>query len=278
MPTLAWLWTVVLLLCGVISSAAVAEQQRIRLATTTSVEASGLLDYLLPMFQRDNGIKVEVLAVGTGQALAIGRRGDADILITHAPSAEQAMIDSGYAVEAISLMSNRFLIVGPRSDPADIAHSNTIGDALERIAKGHYRFVSRGDNSGTYMKEQSIWQSLSVKTQWHNYYSIGQGMAATLRMANELDAYTLTDRGTWLAQGKQLTALRAFGLDGAELYNPYRILILNDRRHGHIKSDQAMTFARWLTSAKTQHAIADFKKHGQWLFCPELTSARVDCE
>jgi tungstate transport system substrate-binding protein len=252
------------------------EAQVLRLATTTSIESSELLSYLLPDFQRQTGIEVEVLAVGTGQALAIGRRGDADLLITHAPTAEQKLIDDGVVITAHPLMHNRFILVGPKSDEANIVTISTIAQALIGIADNEAMFVSRGDNSGTHMKEASLWRASAIEPSWPGYLSVGQGMSATLRMANELSAYTLSDRGSWLAHRQQLAYLQAYPAEGQSLHNPYRILIINPQRYPHINKLAAESFSRWLLSRPVQKKIADFSVDGLWLFCPD--KQRTACE
>ncbi|CAH0992750.1 Tungstate-binding protein TupA [Sinobacterium norvegicum] len=250
----------------------------LRLATTTSVESSELLSHLLPDFQRQTGIQVEVLAVGTGQALAIGRRGDADLLITHSPSAEQKLIDDGVVITAYPLMHNRFLLVGPIGDQANIMAITSIDKALSQIANSKQMFISRGDNSGTHMKEVSLWRKIMITPDWSGYLSAGQGMSASLRMANELSAYTLTDRGSWLAHRHQLDNLQAFSAAGTSLYNPYRILMLNPEGYSHLNFEAAETFSQWLLSDTVQKKIGQFSADGLWLFCPANKQQRMHCE
>lgn len=255
------------------------EPQTLRLATTTSTEDSGLLDAILPEFESQQNARLEVIAVGTGQALALGEAGDADVLLVHAPAREAAFVADGHGTQRYDVMYNDFVIVGPRADPAGIRALAQAADALAAIASAQAPWASRGDESGTYVKELSLWQAARVKpaagAEWHN--SLGQGMGATLQFANEVGAYTLTDRGTFLSQADHLPNLVI--LLGGEsidenpdpaLYNPYGVIPVNPKKSEAINHALALDFVAWLTSVETQQRIADFgaEEYGQPLFHP----------
>ena len=257
------------------------EPQILRLATTTSTQDSGLLDTILPAFEQKYGAQVEVVAVGTGQALEIGARGDADVVLAHARAKEDQFVADGDGLNRQDVMYNDFIIVGPLSDPAAVAGLTSAQAAFAQIAAAQAAFVSRGDDSGTYSKEKSIWAAAIITptaspTGW--YYSIGQGMGETLLFAHEKLAYTLTDRGTWLAlQGKlpDLTELVGGGRLGENadksLLNRYGVIQVNPDKHPGVNAELAARFVDWLTSVETQQLIADYgqDKYGQPLFFPE---------
>jgi len=233
------------------------------LATTTSTEDSGLLDALLPAFESDTGIRVKVVAVGTGQAIRLGEDGNADVLLVHARDAEDKFVADGYGDFAHDVMYNRFLVVGPASDPAGARNAASAADAFRAIAAAEAPFVSRGDDSGTHKKELSIWKEAGIAPEGDWYVSAGQGMGATLQMADETGAYTLTDEATYLAQPGELTALR----DGDEaLLNPYgAIRVVSTKR-----PDEAKAFISFLVGEEGQRLIGEFGKdrHGKPLFVP----------
>ncbi|HID64558.1 MAG TPA: LysM peptidoglycan-binding domain-containing protein [Anaerolineae bacterium] len=274
------------------------EPEKLTLATTTSTENSGLLAHILPDFEAKYNAKVEVIAVGTGQALKLGEDGNCDVVLVHARSKEEAFVEAGYGVNRKDLMYNDFVIVGPASDPAGVKGMTDVGAALARIAKTQSQFVSRGDDSGTHIKEQFLWKESGLELQettsiitkkgqdseitylrpsggW--YISAGQGMGAVLTMADELQAYTLTDRGTYLARtlgGIDLVIL----VEGApRLFNPYGIIAVNPQRHPHVNFDLAMSFINWFTSVPTQKMIGEFGKDrfGQPLFVPDSEAWRA---
>jgi tungstate transport system substrate-binding protein len=240
---------------------------RIRMATTTSTENSGLLDYLLPHFEKQTGFIVDVIAVGTGKALKLAERGDVDIILVHAPEAEMAFINAGRGVNRRAVMANDFLIVGPPSDPAGLKKAASLDEALEKMIKNQGIFVSRGDDSGTHKKERTLWPPVDGPPQAPFYLETGQGMEATLRIAHEKTAYTLTDRGTFLAVGKQLDLVPVFE-SAAMLENPYSIIVVNPARHGHVKYLESMHLLAWMTSPEGQALIGAFKKEGEVLFHP----------
>lgn len=247
------------------------------LATTTSTYDSGLLDAILPDFEARYGVRVRVVAVGTGQAFELGRRGDADVLLVHDPAGEEAFLAAGYGLARYEVMYNDFVIVGPADDPAGIAGMERAAEALERIGEHRALFCSRGDDSGTYRREKALWEATGLVPAGPWYLSLGQGMGDTLLFANEKRAYTLTDRGTFLSMQDRLPNLRLLvgGATIAEnpdpsLRNPYSLILLNPARYPHIQAEMARALAEWLTSPETQEAIARFgrERYGQPLFYP----------
>jgi len=243
---------------------------RIRCASTTSTQNSGLFDYILPMFEKKTGIKVDVVAVGTGAAIEIGKRGDADIVFVHAKEQELKAVEEGYFVNRHDVMYNDFVVIGPTDDPAKIKGIKSVIEAFKKIA-GSAIFVSRGDNSGTHTKELSIWKKVGIDPKGQKWYlEVGQGMEKTQRIANEKRAYTLTDRGTWLATKEKDKLEIAIVLEGDPvLFNQYGVMAVNPQKHKHVKYKEAMEFINWLISKEGQQAIASFKdKHGNQLFIP----------
>lgn len=242
----------------------------LRLATTTSTVNSGLLDFLLPEFTKDTAIEVQTIAVGTGKALRLGQEGDVDIVLVHARRAEQAFIDAGFGVERFDVMYNDFIIVGPPDDPAKISSSQSITEVLKKIHDNKSAFISRGDDSGTHKKELNLWQKTGFSPQGYWYKSVGQGMGKVIQIANELGAYTMTDRGTWLAyQSKSNLALLYYG--DPPLFNPYGIIAVNPMRHAHVNYKGAESLISWITSTKGQHLIGEFTVKGEQLFIPNAS-------
>lgn len=266
-----------LCVCWAVPAAAEAKPA-LRLATTTSTADSGLLEAILPEFEERHGVRVDVVAVGTGQALALGRAGDADILLVHARLREEAFVAAGHGIERRDIMYNDFVIVGPLADPADIRTAPSAADALTRIAATGSAFASRGDDSGTHSKEMGLWKAIGMPPDpaagW--YRSLGQGMGSTLQFANETDAYALTDRGTFLAQRHRLAHLEVL-VGGASLadnsdpalFNPYGLVLVAPGKSS-IKADLAQAFADWLVSLPTQERISIFgrDRYGMALFYP----------
>lgn len=258
--------SLLLLLAGV-PLAFAASDNGIILATTTSTQDSGLLDVLIPVFQKKTGYLVKTVAVGTGKALAMGKRGDADILITHAPAAEKPLVQDGWLIHRVEFMHNDFVIVGPASDPAKLASSANAVEALEHIAKNKATFISRGDNSGTHKKEQSLWKGAGQKPAGDRYLESGQGMGATLRIASEKQAYTLTDRSTYLHLKKTLSSKILFEGDRV-LRNQYSVMLVSPDRHPKVNAAGAVAFREWLLGDEARNLIANYGKDrfGQALF------------
>lgn len=246
------------------------------LATTTSTENSGLLDYLLPQFQRQTGIQVKVVAVGTGQALKLGEDGNADVLLVHAPALEEAFMAAGYGVDRQSVMYNDFVIVGPVDDPAGIRDAGTAPEAFRRIAESQAAFVSRGDESGTHIKEKEIWQAAGIAPAGQWYRSIGQGMGQALTTAAEMRAYTLADRATFLIMKAKDLALEILLEGDRDLLNPYSVIAINPQRYPQICYAGAKAFIEWITSLPAQELIASFGRdvYGQPIFFPDSAAWR----
>ncbi|MBI5117309.1 substrate-binding domain-containing protein [Candidatus Poribacteria bacterium] len=242
-------------------------EQRLRLATTTSTENTGLLAMFLPPFEQKYGIKVDVIAVGTGKALKLGENGDVDVVLAHARSAEDEFIQKGFGVNRRDVMYNDFVIVGPKTDPAGISKVKNVDDAFKLIAQKEAIFVSRGDESGTHIKEKDVWKAAGIKPTGKWYVEAGQGMEAVLVMADEKNAYTLTDRATWLAHSEKFDLGILLQGDPA-LFNPYGIIAVNPARYPSANYMGAMLLIAWFTSPEGQKMIGDFKKNGQMLFVP----------
>ncbi|HHN47101.1 MAG TPA: tungsten ABC transporter substrate-binding protein [Planctomycetes bacterium] len=240
---------------------------RIRLATTTSTENSGLLDVLLPPFSERYGISVEVIAVGTGRAMKHGENGDVDVILVHARRQEEEFIRQGFGVNRRDVMHNDFVIVGPEADPAGIRGMLDAADAMRKIAAAGATFVSRGDESGTHAKEKELWDGGGVEPSGKWYLSAGQGMGAVLAIAHEKQVYTLADRGTFIAYGPKVS-LKVLVEKVPRLFNPYSVIAVNPERHPHVKYMQAMMFIGWLTSPEGRKIISGFKVGGEQLFFP----------
>lgn len=249
-------------------AAGVAQAEDIVLASTTSTDQSGLFGYILPRFEAKTGIKVKVVAQGTGQALDTGRRGDADVLLVHDRAAEDKFVAAGYGVERRDVMYNDFILVGPRSDPAKVKAVKDMVAALRRIGSGSTPFVSRGDKSGTHAAELRFWKDAGIDAKtWKDYKEAGAGMGPTLNMAASLGAYTLADRGTWLSfRNRQDLDIVLAG--DQRLFNPYGVMLVNPARHAHVKKEAGMKFIDWITSSEGQAAIAAFTINGEQLFFP----------
>jgi len=249
------------------------------LATTTSTQDSGLLDVLIPMFETETGYTVKVVAVGTGAALQMGQEGNADVLLVHAPSSEKAYMDGGYGQARMLVMHNDFVIVGPASDPAGLKGGTDAAEAFQKIAAASAPFISRGDDSGTNTKELALWKDagidVSQKPAW--YTESGQGMGATLTIASEKDAYTLTDRATYLANKANLQ-LDILAEKDNVLLNVYHVITVNPDKWPKINYEGAMAFAKWITSPATQEVIGKFgvDKFGQPLFVPDADKTDAD--
>lgn len=252
-----------------------APAETIRVASTTSTEASGLFDHILPAFAASTGIRVRVIAVGTGQAIRLARRGDADVLLVHHRPSEEAFVRQGYGLRRHPLMYNDFVIVGPQSDPAGIRGSADAVAALAKIGTARAVFLSRGDDSGTHRRERSLWQAAGIapseRAGW--YREIGAGMGRTLNTAAAMPAYTLVDRGTWLSFGNR-GPLRVLVEGDVRLRNPYGVIAVDPKKHPHVKAEAARRFVTWLVSPAGQRAIGSFRIAGTVLFHPAAGQAR----
>lgn len=251
---------------GPAATAAPASREVI-LATTTSTQDSGLLDVLIPMFESQTGYIVKTIAVGTGQALALGARGEADVLLCHAPAAEMELVKSGAATNRKLVMHNDFIIVGPATDPAGIRGVGSAAEAFAKIAAAQAVFVSRGDDSGTHKKEKEIWTKAGVKPAGRWYQEAGAGMGQTLNIASEKGGYTLTDRATYLALKKRLGLEILVQGDGA-LLNIYHVMQVNPEKFDKVNGPGAVAFVDFMVAESTQKAIASFgvKEYGEPLF------------
>jgi len=268
-------WFCVLGVLAIMAAAgSAAAETRIKCASTTSTQNSGLFDYLLPQFEKQTGIKVDVVAVGTGAAIEIGKRGDADVVLVHAKNQELKAVEEGFFVNRHDIMYNDFVIIGPPSDPAKITGLKSAPEAFKKMAASTSPFVSRGDKSGTHTKELAIWKEAGLEPQGQKWYmEVGQGMEKTQRIANEKRAYSLTDRGTWLATKDKDKLEMVVVLEGDPvLFNQYGVMAVNPDKHKNVKNREAMVFINWLISPEGQAAIGDYKdKHGNKLFVPNAT-------
>jgi len=247
--------------------------RKLTLATTTSTQFTGLLDWLHPHFEKRYGVRVHTIAVGTGKALRLGRDGDVDVVLVHAPGAEKRFVSRGHGVNHRNVMFNDFVIVGPGSDPAKISGMSDVSTALQRINARSALWASRGDDSGTHKKEMSLWRASNILPKGGWYLSLGQGMGYTLRLADEKGAYTLTDRGSYLffaARGK--VELQILSEGDKRLLNPYGVIAVNPKRHSHVKYDLAMKYVTFLTSPEGQELIGSFRVKGEKLFHPSAGS------
>ncbi len=244
-----------------------AAQDFITVASTTSTENSGLFEHILPMFQDETGIEVRVVAQGTGQALETGRRGDADVVFVHARELEQAFVADGYGVQRFDVMYNDFVLVGPGDDPAGIAGAPSAAEAIGAIAGAEAPFASRGDDSGTHVAEQNLWATAWVEPSGGWYRETGSGMGPTLNTASQMNAYALTDRGTWLSFQNRGELKILFEGDEV-LFNPYGVILVNPERHPHVTAEAGQIFIDWITSATGQDAIASYTLGGEQLFFP----------
>ncbi|SDO69041.1 tungstate transport system substrate-binding protein [Halomonas shengliensis] len=242
-------------------------EKYITLASTTSTENSGLFDAIIPQFTDKTGIEVRVVAVGTGQAFEIARRGDADSLLVHDTAGEERFVEEGYGTERANVMYNDFVIIGPGGDPAGIADAETVAEALQLIAEAEAPFASRGDDSGTNRAELRLWEAAGVEPGGEWYRELGSGMGPTLNTAAGMDAYVMSDRATWVAFENPQNLELLFEGDEA-LFNQYGSLLISEERHPHLKHDLAEQWHQWLLSAEGQQAIGDFTVNGQQLFFP----------
>lgn len=239
------------------------------LASTTSTQQSGLFGHILPLFTAKTGIQVKVVALGTGQALDTGRRGDADVLLVHDRPAEDKFVAEGWGVERRDVMYNDFVLVGPKADPAKVKGAGDAMDAFKRIAASGAPFVSRGDRSGTNAAELRFWKGAGVDPKTSSgYKEAGSGMGPTLNMSAALGAYTLSDRGTWLNFRNRQNLEIVFSGD-RRMFNPYGVMLVNPAKHPHVKKDLGMRFINWITGPDGQAAIAGYRINGEPLFFPD---------
>ena len=263
-----------LLLLVLACTSASAQQRYITVASTTSTEQSGLFKHLLPMFEKRTGIQVRVVALGTGQALDMGRRGDADVVFVHARPLEEKFVAEGYGVRRQEVMYNDFVLIGPKSDPAKVAGGKDAVQAFQRIRNARVPFVSRGDRSGTHFAELELWKAAGIdvakdKGTW--YRETGQGMGPALNTASGMNAYVLADRGTWLSfknRGELAVAVEG----DRRLFNQYGIMLVNPAKHSGVKKEMGQAFIDWIISSEGQDAIAAYKIGGEQLFFPNAGS------
>ncbi len=259
------LFVLLLSLCSTASEA----EQRLRLATTTSTDNSGLLAVLHPPFEKKLGVKVDVIAVGTGKALRLGANGDVDLVMVHAPEAENQFIAQGYGLKRLPVMHNDFVLLGPDGDPAAVKNTESIAEAMRQIRRSEATFVSRGDDSGTHKKELSLWKAANVKPMGNWYLAAGQGMGAVLKIADDKEAYALSDRGTYLAFKDKIT-LNIVSSGAPELFNPYHVILINPEKHAHVKTKLAESYADYVRGPEGQRIIKNFRKSGEQLFQPDV--------
>jgi len=278
-----WVLGVGLLSAATMLASNVLAQRFITVASTTSTEQSGLFKHIVPIFQKKTGIEVRVVAVGTGQALDLARRGDADVVFAHAKDAEEKFVAEGHGVKRLPLMYNDFVLVGPKADPAQVAGGKDILQAFRAVAMSHAPFVSRADGSGTHMAELDLWKAASIniekeKASWYReigqgmspapwYREIGQGMGPALNTASTMNAYVLSDRGTWLSF-KNRGDLVILVEGDRRLFNQYGVILVNPEKHPNVKRAEGQAFIDWVTSPEGQKAIADYKIGGEQLFYP----------
>ncbi len=243
--------------------------ERLRMATTTSTDNSGLLKLLNPPFEKKYAINLDVIAVGTGKALRLAENGDVDLVFVHAPAAEMKFVDAGYGIEREAVMHNDFVILGAKTDPAGLKSAAGLVDAMQRLQHNVATFISRGDDSGTHKKEKSLWKMANIKPGGQWYLAVGQGMGAVLQIANDKLAYTLTDRGTYLAYADKIDLQIVFEKDPA-LFNPYHIILVNPAKHPHTKIKLARLYSVFIRSEEGQAIIRNFRIKGQTLFYPDV--------
>ncbi|MBK9571205.1 MAG: extracellular solute-binding protein [Rhodoferax sp.] len=256
---------ILLVACGVASA------QSIVMASTTSTEQSGLFGHLLPAFKQATGIEIKVVALGTGQALDMGRRGDADVLFVHDQAAEEKLVADGFAVKRYPVMYNDFVLIGPKADPAGVSGKDIVG-ALKKLVAGNGSFISRGDKSGTHAAELRYWKAAgAAESKGSGYKECGCGMGPALNMASGTGAYVLADRGTWLSF-KNRGDLVVLVEGDTRLFNQYGVMVVNPAKHPHVKAAEAQKFVDWVVSPSGQGVIASYKIGGEQLFFPNATS------
>lgn len=249
------------------TSVALAQQQTIRLSTTTSTESSGLLKHLLPAFEAKTNSRVHVISVGTGKALELAKNGDVDVTLVHARASEDKFVAEGHGVNRRDVMYNDFIVVGPSNDPAGVKGGKDVLKAMRKIVDSKAKFISRGDNSGTDQMEKAYWTDIGARPEGRSYISAGLGMGEVLTMAGEMQAYTLTDRATYIAY-RAKTGLAVVVEGDPKMFNPYGIIAVNPAKYPDINYKGAMQLVEWVTSDEGQKLIASFRIDGQQLFFP----------
>lgn len=257
------------LILVLLSSSTAMAVEHLKLSTTTSTDNSGLLAVLNPAFEKQFDAKVDVIAVGTGKALKIGSNGDVDVVFVHAPAAELKYVESGDFIDRSAVMHNDFVVVGPQSDPANIATAENAAGAFIRIANAQVDFISRGDDSGTHKKEKSLWDNAGLTPAGKWYVAAGQGMGAVLKIADEKQAYALADRGTQIAYAEKMNLKVLFEGDEV-LFNPYHVMAVNPAKHEHVRYDLAKKYIDFVTGEEGQAIIKEFRLNGQQLFHPDV--------
>jgi tungstate transport system substrate-binding protein len=246
--------------------------ERLRLATTTSTENTGLLAALNAPFEQRYNAQVDVIAVGSGKALQLAENGDVDLVLAHAPAAELQFVAAGHGIERLPVMHNDFVIVGPAADPAGIRAAAGSAEAMSKIRDAAATFISRGDESGTHLKELELWRVAGIEPVGEWYLEVGQGMGAVLQMSDDKQAYALTDRGTFLAYRDQVALVVLFG-GAPELMNPYHVILVNPERHPHVKADLARAYVEYIRGTEGQRIIREFTANGEPLFFADVIPA-----
>jgi tungstate transport system substrate-binding protein len=259
---------ILLALCAVLAPLS-AETGRLRLATTTSTQDSGLLPILNPPFEKLTGLAVDVIAVGSGKAIKLGENGDVDVVLVHDRKAEDQFVAQGFGINRRDVMHNDFVIVGPVEDPAKITGAKSAAESFARISAAGAVFVSRGDASGTNVKELDLWARVGGKPGGKWYKEVGQGMGTVLTMSKDLRAYTLADRGTWISMESKLGGLAILSEGDPDLFNPYGVIAVNPAKHPEVNYMAAMQYIAWVTSVEGQRIIRDYKMGGRALFTPD---------
>ena len=253
----------------IVTGFAAADEDRIKLATTTSTDNSGLLGVLIPPFERQSGLTVDVIAVGTGAAIALGENGDVDMIMVHARSREDAFVEAGYGVNRRDLMHNDFVILGPENDPAGIKGMKNAPAAMKKIGESGETFISRGDDSGTHTKERELWAASGYAPEGRWYKEVGQGMGVVITMTDDMRGYTIADRGTYLSM-KDKIGLTVLVEGDERLFNPYGVIAVNPDMHPHVNYEGSMEFIEYLTGRRGQTIIGNFRKGGELLFFPDV--------
>lgn len=260
-----------LLALMLLAAPAGAQDRFITVASTTSTDQSGLFGHILPLFQRATGIRARMVILGTGQALDVGRRGDADVVFVHDRPAEEKFVADGFGVERVQVMYNDFVVIGPKADPARVKDLKDVAEAFRRVQRANAPFVSRGDRSGTHAAELRYWQEAGVQPAGGWYREVGQGMGPALNTASAMNAYILADRGTWIAF-RNRGDLEILVQGDERLFNQYGVILVNPQRHPHVKAEMGRAFIAWLVSAEGQRAIAGHKIGGEQLFFPNAAA------